>query len=579
MTLLEPALEAGWTPIDDGGAERVLQALVVGADAGVRAGFEADAAHVLENSAVRGDAGNRAMRRGGVNTAVLMGAVVAGLAFGELESRRIDAQQRGQAALLSGIFRPPVEPAWLPGQADHSIQGVSMRVMNVIASSFAGLLVLQNAAAQSTAIEWTTASGGNGHWYLGVVADGCTWTGARAAALAMGGDLVSLGTQAESDWVYAQIASQPTMWRNRIGPRIGLIQDPSGAEPAGGWRWSDGTPLTYTKWNVDGFMGQANPVEGGPCIDSDYGGYYGWPNMPMNSWGSYQDSYVSSCHWETFRSYVVEWSADCNGDGIVDFGQIRAGQLEDINGNNKPDCCEQGIPCVALAPPYQWTTASGGNGHWYQFVPVPTSWHQAMASARARGGDLASLTTAAERTMWMALIPASPILVPGCPGCTWIGAYQLPGAAEPAGGWAWSDGSQWSYTFWNPGEPSNTGGIENYGYGSGPTNGRWNDSSGLCCAPYVIEWSADCNGDGIVDFGQILAGQLVDANADGIPDTCQSCVGDLLIDHKVDGADLAIVLSQWGLAMPSTISDINHDGTVDGNDLGILLAHWGPCAP
>ena len=207
------------------------------------------------------------------------------------------------------------------------------------------IALVSGASAQSTAVQWRVEDGGNGHWYQGVVADGCTWTSARTAALAMGGDLVSLGTQAESDWVYAQIASQPTLWNNRIGPRIGLVQDPTGAEPVGGWGWSDGTPLKYTNWNIDGFYGQPNPVDGDQCIDSDFGGYYGWPNIPMDSWGSYQDSHVSACHWEAFRSYIVEWSADCNADNVVDYGQCIDRSLLDTDSNNTPDCCEQGIPC------------------------------------------------------------------------------------------------------------------------------------------------------------------------------------------------------------------------------------------
>jgi len=40
----------------------------------------------------------------------------------------------------------------------------------------------------------------------------------------------------------------------------------------------------------------------------------------------------------------------------------------------------------------------------------------------------------------------------------------------------------------------------------------------------VIEWSADCNGDGIVDYGQILSGQLSDSNGNGIPNVCESTV-------------------------------------------------------
>jgi predicted small metal-binding protein len=39
---------------------------------------------------------------------------------------------------------------------------------------------------------------------------------------------------------------------------------------------------------------------------------------------------------------------------------------------------------------------------------------------------------------------------------------------------------------------------------------------------YMLEWSADCNGDGVVDFGQILNGELTDADGDGVPDICES---------------------------------------------------------
>jgi hypothetical protein len=78
---------------------------------------------------------------------------------------------------------------------------------------------------------------------------------------------------------------------------------------------------------------------------------------------------------------------------------------------------------------------------------------------------------------------------------------------------------------------------------------------GQYAASYIIEWSADCNSDGIVDFGQILQGQLADANADGIPDICQppTCVdADLFRDFNVDGADLGILLAQWGRGPPWT---------------------------
>jgi hypothetical protein len=55
-------------------------------------------------------------------------------------------------------------------------------------------------------------------------------------------------------------------------------------------------------------------------------------------------------------------------------------------------------------------------------------------------------------------------------------------------------------------------------------------------------------------------------------------VADLFADSVVNGADLGILLSQWGPAPASTVSDLNRDGSVDGADLGYLLANWGPCS-
>jgi hypothetical protein len=48
----------------------------------------------------------------------------------------------------------------------------------------------------------------------------------------------------------------------------------------------------------------------------------------------------------TCTNIGLEWSADCNGDGIVDYGQILRGELEDLNGNGVPDICETSISSV-----------------------------------------------------------------------------------------------------------------------------------------------------------------------------------------------------------------------------------------
>lgn len=59
------------------------------------------------------------------------------------------------------------------------------------------------------------------------------------------------------------------------------------------------------------------------------------------------------------------------------------------------------------------------------------------------------------------------------------------------------------------------------------------------------------------------------------PDRCNDA--DFFRDSNVNGADLGILLSQWGPNTPLTVSDLNRDGAVDGIDLGLFLSFWGPC--
>ena len=42
----------------------------------------------------------------------------------------------------------------------------------------------------------------------------------------------------------------------------------------------------------------------------------------------------------------------------------------------------------------------------------------------------------------------------------------------------------------------------------------------------------------------------------------------------VNGADLGVLLAQWG---STGSADLNGDGTVNGADLGTLLSKWGAC--
>ena len=55
-------------------------------------------------------------------------------------------------------------------------------------------------------------------------------------------------------------------------------------------------------------------------------------------------------------------------------------------------------------------------------------------------------------------------------------------------------------------------------------------------------------------------------------DLASSIPGDLNGDGAVNGADLGILLSDWGLSGPA---DLDGNGIVGGSDLAILLGNWG----
>lgn len=53
-----------------------------------------------------------------------------------------------------------------------------------------------------------------------------------------------------------------------------------------------------------------------------------------------------------------------------------------------------------------------------------------------------------------------------------------------------------------------------------------------------------------------------------------TCGGDLNGDGVVSGADLGLLLGNWG---NPGLTDLNGDETTNGADLGLLLGNWGPC--
>lgn len=152
----------------------------------------------------------------------------------------------------------------------------------------------------------------------------------------------------------------------------------------------------------------------------------------------------------------------------------------------------------ASAVPVQWTAASGGNDHWYEYIgdsmlTPPSDWPDQKANAEARGGYLVTITSEAENRFISTVLGVGTL--GGCT-CVWLGGFQNPASpsySEPGGGWEWVTGEPWAYTNWSPGEPNNFGAgqAENYlttWFSPDTSNVRWNDHFPNGSGRYIVEW-------------------------------------------------------------------------------------------
>src|SRR5690606_15366461 len=122
------------------------------------------------------------------------------------------------------------------------------------------------------------------------------------------------------------------------------------------------------------------------------------------------------------------------------------------------------------------------------------SWAAAKLAAEASyyngmQGYLATITSAEENAFIKAKLPSD----------AWIGASDAESEGAAEGAWEWVTGPDKgtlvsdTYINWNPGEPNDTGGNEDYAefYGAGGNSGQWNDLPGADTNGvqyYVVEY-------------------------------------------------------------------------------------------
>lgn len=160
-----------------------------------------------------------------------------------------------------------------------------------------------------------------------------------------------------------------------------------------------------------------------------------------------------------------------------------------------------GVALAALATatqaaPVQWSSADGGNDHWYEvlYLGYNISWSDAQAHAtglthNGEAGYLATITSAEEQSFLNGVNSAWVANSPNHSGqyvTAWLGGHR-----DSNGAFGWVTGEEFSdYENWNSGEPNNyRGEDELVGWWSGD---KWNDCATHTCSVYkfVVEYGS-----------------------------------------------------------------------------------------
>ena len=110
-----------------------------------------------------------------------------------------------------------------------------------------GFLVVFANSAMALPVQWTAASGGNGHWYDVVLLDPdpyLAWENARDYANSEGGYLATITSEEENNFVSSLLVTDDDPARYWLGG----YQMSRDSEPEGNWAWVTGEAWVYENW-------------------------------------------------------------------------------------------------------------------------------------------------------------------------------------------------------------------------------------------------------------------------------------------------------------------------------------------
>merc|ERR1712136_200478 len=267
-----------------------------------------------------------------------------------------------------------------------------------------------------------------------------SWEDARHQCMSMKGNLVSVRSQVEENYVLSLLTKSgiesQMIW-------IGL------SALSGIWEWSDGSASNYLHWDDD---------------------------FPVNN------------QFQPQVCVVMKYEAT---DGTIKWRNINCAEKLDWVCKREKGIVDS--TTVAPAPPVvNPSCGSEADGTWLYFNDVcylfqsaqPMDYYNARKTCQSFNGELLSVHSDVEQTF----ITNQLKIETGYLERFWIGLREVGGVG---GEYLWTDNTVVDFVYWNTGEPNDVAGIEQCAQATRQT-GRWNDANcgltydaGYICKKYL----------------------------------------------------------------------------------------------